>query len=45
MDLLDAERTRIGAEQRLASAEAALTGDFVALQKALGLGWTESSRP
>lgn len=45
MDLLDAERTRIGAEQRLASAEAALTGDFVSLQKALGLGWTESSRP
>jgi NodT family efflux transporter outer membrane factor (OMF) lipoprotein len=41
MDLLDAERTRIGAEQRLASAETALTVDFVALHKALGLGWQE----
>ncbi|WP_400189889.1 efflux transporter outer membrane subunit [Massilia orientalis] len=44
MDLLDAERTRISTEQRLASAETALTGDFVSLQKALGLGWAESPR-
>lgn len=41
MDLLDAERTRINAEQRLALAEAALTNDFVSLHKALGLGWTQ----
>lgn len=42
MDLLDAERTRIGADQRLAAAQAALTGDFISLQKALGLGWAAS---
>ncbi|NVM77500.1 NodT family efflux transporter outer membrane factor (OMF) lipoprotein [Duganella sp. SG902] len=40
MDLLDAERARINAEQRLASAEAALTNDFVSLHKSLGLGWS-----
>lgn len=41
MDLLDAERTQIGAEQRLAQAEAQLAGDFVALHKALGLDWSD----
>lgn len=39
IDLLDAERQQIDAEQSLSIAEAALTGDFIAIQKALGLGW------
>lgn len=38
-DALDAERQRVSAEQNLAQATAALTADYVALQKALGLGW------
>jgi NodT family efflux transporter outer membrane factor (OMF) lipoprotein len=43
IDWLDAERQRIAAEQNLAAAAAALTIDFVALQKALGLGWAPSA--
>lgn len=39
IDTLDAERQRVAADQNLSSGIAALTGDFVALQKALGLGW------
>lgn len=39
IDVLDAERQQINAEQSLAQAEAALTGDYVSLHKALGLGW------
>ncbi len=39
IDLLDARRQQIAAEQNLSQAEAGLTGDFVAIQKALGLGW------
>jgi NodT family efflux transporter outer membrane factor (OMF) lipoprotein len=39
IDALDVERQRVSAEQDLASAAAALTSDYVALQKALGLGW------
>lgn len=39
IDTLDAERQRVAAEQNLSAGLAALTGDFVALQKALGLGW------
>lgn len=39
IDLLDARRQQIQAEQALSQAEAGLTGDFVAIQKALGLGW------
>jgi NodT family efflux transporter outer membrane factor (OMF) lipoprotein len=42
IDLLDAERTQIEAEQSLSIAQAGLTGDYVAIQKALGLGWAES---
>ncbi|MGN6377056.1 MAG: efflux transporter outer membrane subunit [Sphingomonas sp.] len=38
-DLLDVERQRVAAEQSLATATAQLTGDYVSLQKALGLGW------
>jgi outer membrane protein TolC len=39
LDELDAERTRIQAENSVAQAQAQLTQDFVALQKSLGLGW------
>jgi outer membrane protein TolC len=39
IDTLDAERQRTAAEQNLADAVAALTNDYVAIQKALGLGW------
>ncbi|MFJ1471723.1 efflux transporter outer membrane subunit [Massilia orientalis] len=45
IDLLDAERTQINAEQGLALAEVALTSDFISVQKALGLGWTNSNPP
>jgi len=40
IDTLDAERQRVAAEQNLTAGTAGLTGDFVALQKALGLGWS-----
>ncbi|MDF0546414.1 efflux transporter outer membrane subunit [Sphingobium sp. H39-3-25] len=43
--LLDAQRQQIAAEQQLLSARSALTADFVAIQKALGLGWEETPRP
>lgn len=39
IDLLDTQRQQIAAEQNLAQAQALLTGEFVALHKALGLGW------
>ena len=39
IDVLDTERSRLTAEQDLASARAQLDRDYVALQKALGLGW------
>ena len=45
LDLLEAERTQIVAQQSLASAKAALTEDFVAIQKALGLGWQSAAEP
>jgi len=49
IDLLDTERQQIAAEQNLAQAQALLTGEFVALHKALGLGWeagpTAEARP
>lgn len=41
IDVLDTERQLLAAEQNLAQAEAALTDDFISLQKALGLGWGE----
>ena len=41
LDLLDAERQQILAEQNLLAAMAGLTGDYITLQKALGLGWAE----
>lgn len=42
IDVLDSERQQLSAEQNLAQAQAALTNDFIALQKALGLGWSAS---
>lgn len=42
IDVLDAERQQIAAEQNLAQAQALLTSDFVALHKALGLGWEDA---
>ncbi|MBW4331811.1 efflux transporter outer membrane subunit [Stakelama sp. CBK3Z-3] len=38
-DVLDSERQRVSAERDLSSAKAELANDFIALQKALGLGW------
>ncbi|OYW87370.1 MAG: RND transporter [Sphingobium sp. 32-64-5] len=39
IDLLDAQRQSLDAEQALSQAMAAMTADYAALQKALGLGW------
>ena len=41
IDALGAERHRIDAEDGLSAATAGLTADYVALQKALGLGWLD----
>ena len=40
IDLLDTERQALAATQDLTEAQAALVADYVAIQKALGLGWT-----
>ena len=40
IDTLDTERQRLSAEQALARAQGALTSDYIALQKSLGLGWS-----
>lgn len=40
VDLLDAQRQQIIADQNLSTAKAALTGDFISIQKALGVGWS-----
>jgi NodT family efflux transporter outer membrane factor (OMF) lipoprotein len=45
IDALDVERQRVAAEQQLSIATAGLTTDYVALQKALGLGWSAPERP
>jgi outer membrane protein TolC len=39
IDLLDKQRAQNDANQSLSAAITELTGDFVAIQKALGLGW------
>lgn len=39
IELLDAERTRIEADQNLIAGRAQLVTDFAGLQKSLGLGW------
>jgi NodT family efflux transporter outer membrane factor (OMF) lipoprotein len=41
IQLLDAERQSLSAAQAVSQANGAMTADFVALQKALGLGWRE----
>lgn len=41
IQLLDAQRQSLSAAQALSQANGAMTADFVALQKALGLGWRE----
>jgi NodT family efflux transporter outer membrane factor (OMF) lipoprotein len=43
-DVLDTERTRLTAEENLASARAQLDRAYVALHKSLGLGWRQDSR-
>ena len=40
IDLLDAQRQQIAADENLSVGKAELTGDFVSIQKALGLGWS-----
>ena len=40
IDLLDTRRQQIAADQSLSQGKAALTGDFISIQKALGLGWS-----
>jgi NodT family efflux transporter outer membrane factor (OMF) lipoprotein len=40
IDVLDTERQLLAADENLAAARAALTTDFISLQKALGLGWS-----
>lgn len=39
IDVLDTERQQIEAAQNLSVAKAGLTSDYIAIQKALGLGW------
>lgn len=43
LDALDAERQRIQAENGLTQGATALVTQYVALQKSLGLGWTEQA--
>jgi NodT family efflux transporter outer membrane factor (OMF) lipoprotein len=43
IDVLDTERQLLAADENLAAARAALTTDFIALEKALGLGWTDAA--
>ncbi len=45
VDVIDTERTRLDAEQNLLVAKAALTLDYIALQKSLGLGWGPAEAP
>jgi NodT family efflux transporter outer membrane factor (OMF) lipoprotein len=40
IDVLDSSRQQVSAQQNLVQAEASLTRSFVAIQKALGLGWS-----
>ena len=42
IDQLDAEERRADAQVGVASAQARLTLDYIALQKSLGLGWEET---
>lgn len=44
IDTLDAQCQQIQARQALAEGQAALTDDYIAMQKSLGLGWGEAGR-
>ena len=43
IDVLEAERQHVLAQRSLATATAELTEDYVAIQKALGLGWEQAA--
>jgi outer membrane protein TolC len=43
IDLLDVERQRLQTIQSLAQARTALMNDYIALQKSLGLGWSDDA--
>ncbi|MDB5697501.1 MAG: transporter [Alphaproteobacteria bacterium] len=43
IDALEAERQQVVARSSLAAASAALTADFIAVHKALGLGWAPTA--
>jgi outer membrane protein TolC len=43
IDALEAERQQVVARSNLAAASAALTADFIAVHKALGLGWAPAA--
>jgi outer membrane protein TolC len=43
IDALEAERQRDLADQTLTQSTATMTGYYVAIQKALGLGWQDTS--
>ncbi|ABD89135.1 efflux transporter outer membrane subunit [Rhodopseudomonas palustris] len=45
IDLLDVERQRLQTVQSLAQAQAQLMNDYIALQKSLGLGWSDAPAP
>lgn len=45
LDALDAERQRLQAENGLAQGATALVTQYMALQKSLGLGWSEPPQP
>ncbi|MBV1829648.1 efflux transporter outer membrane subunit [Komagataeibacter sp. AV436] len=45
IDALDVERQRIQIEQQQAQARASMTTDYIAVQKALGLGWQSAPAP
>ncbi len=45
IDQLDIERQRVNAAIAVAQARAQLTNAYIAVQKALGLGWSESPAP
>ena len=43
IEVLEAERAHVDAQENLATAKAGLTSDYVDLHKALGLGWESTS--
>ncbi len=45
IDQLDVERQRLSAAIAVSQARAGLAGSYVAVNKALGLGWTDPAPP